>query len=165
MSIKARLRKVVGNRRRAQRRRAQRSARLFFTASSLGQESAAGSAPAHLTITGWTRDLSETGLALVVPDTSIEEHHLIEEGRALRVTLELPEGPVVIHATPIRHEKLDQEKGHLICVRVTEVSGGDRARFLEHLRRLRFPVKGHAPRVFMPEPAVPIRFSLKLSYF
>ncbi len=163
MSIRARLRKVVGNRRRSRRRREQRAARLVFTFSPPDPKPSAGGAPARLAIKGWTRDLSETGLALIVPDTSIGEHRLIEEGRTLRVMLELPQGPIVIHAAPVRHERLDQEKGHLICVRITQVNDRDRGRFLEHLRRLRFRIGGHAPRVFMPEPA-PIRFPLNLPY-
>ena len=49
---------------------------------------------------GETRDLSETGLSVSLPSNHIGEQYFNVVGCTLRVTLELPDGPVEIRATP-----------------------------------------------------------------
>src|SRR3982750_4587589 len=133
-SIITRLRGVVGNRRRAKRYRA----RLPFSVSLLGIKTAAESPiPRRLPqIEGYTRDLSETGLALVVPTIRIGDHYLTGAGRRLLVTLKHPTGPLALQVTPVRYEQLDEdhtERGYLIGVRIEEISDADRARFIAYL--------------------------------
>jgi hypothetical protein len=130
-SIAARLRKFIGDRRRAERRRLQ----LPF-ALSLVDERSAGSATQSHSIDGHTLDVSTTGLALIVPAIRIGDHYLAGEGRVLRIDLELPVGPIVMQATAVRYERLDEdetERGYLIGVNITAISDSDRARYHEYL--------------------------------
>jgi hypothetical protein len=134
-SIITRLRSVVGNRRRARRVRA----RLPFSVSLLDVKTVAESAvPRSLPqVEGHTRDLSETGLALVVPTIRIGDHYLTGTGRRLLVTLRHAQGPLAIHVTPVRYEQLDEdstERGYLIGVRIEEIDDTDRARFVAFLQ-------------------------------
>ena len=133
-SLITRLRGAMGDRRRARRYHV----RLRVSVSLLDVKLAAESAiPRRLPqVEGYTRDLSETGLALVVPTIRAGEHYLTGEGRRLLVTLEHPAGPLPLQVIPVRYEKLDEEKsetGYLIGVRITEVSEADRARFNAYL--------------------------------
>ena len=136
-SIIMRLRSVVGNRRRARRYRA----RLLFSISLLDVKAVAESAiPRRLPqIEGYTRDLSETGLALVVPTIRIGDHYLTGAGRRLLVIIQHPTGPLAFHAVPVRYEQLDEdsnERGYLIGVQIEEISDTDRARFIAYLETL-----------------------------
>ena len=132
-SIVARLREYVGNRRRATRHRL----RLPFSVS-LHDPTLAGErlqrAP-HLD--GVTRDMSVSGLALIVPAVRIGERYLTGPGITLRIVLEHPTGPLELLAAPVRYEQLDEtetEKGFLIGARITEMSAEDRARYEAHLK-------------------------------
>lgn len=136
-SIITRLRGAVGDRRRARRYRARIRASVSLLDVKLVAESAI---PRQLPqVEGYTRDLSETGLALVVPTIRIGEYYLTGDGRRLRITLDLPEGPLALHVIPVRYEKLDEDKaetGYLIGVRITEVSDADRTQFNAYLEKL-----------------------------
>jgi c-di-GMP-binding flagellar brake protein YcgR len=134
-SIIARLRSLAGNRRRARRYRV----RLPLEVSLLGVKSKAESAVARppAVIPGYTRDLSATGIALVVPTIRAGEHYLTGEGRRLLVTLHPPDGALAIEVSPVRYEQLDEsetETGYLIGVHITEMSDADRARFDAYLQ-------------------------------
>jgi hypothetical protein len=134
-SIITRLRSVVGNRRRAKRYQA----RLPLRISLLGVKQVAESAvPRSLPqVEGYTRDLSETGLALVVQTIRIGDHYLTGSGRRLLVTLLHPAGPLAIEVVPVRYEQLDEdntERGYLIGVRIEEINDADRARFIAYLQ-------------------------------
>ena len=153
-SIAARMRQFVGNRRTAPRRYAQHEARLEFSASLLGEKTGRRDDTLPATLNGYTRDISETGLALIVPDVQIEEHDLTGSNRALRVMLEFPGAPIVLEATPVRCQSLAPEgrekEGSLLCVRITQMSVRDRASFTKYLRKLHAPVRDFAPRVIIP---------------
>ena len=132
-SIVVRLREYVGNRRRATRHRL----RLPFSVS-LHDPTLAGErlqrAP-HLD--GVTRDMSVSGLALIVPAVRIGERYLTGPSIILRIVLEHPTGPLELLAAPVRYEQLDEtetEKGFLIGARITEMSAEDRARYEAHLK-------------------------------
>ncbi|MDQ2856866.1 MAG: PilZ domain-containing protein [Acidobacteriota bacterium] len=130
-SIAARLRRFVGDRRRAERCRLQ----LPFALSLLGDRPTGSATQTH-SIEGHTLDVSTTGLALIVPAIRIGDHYLAGEGRILRIDLELPVGPIVIHASAVRYERLDEdenEKGYLIGVNITAMSDSDRARYNEYV--------------------------------
>lgn len=81
---------------------------------------------------GYTRDISATGLALILPAIRINNIYLAGEDRTLEILVEDEGEPIVIYAAPVRYEKLDDEdkdKGYLVGVRVVEMSEGDRARY------------------------------------
>ncbi len=135
-SIAARLREVVGNRRRAQRYRV----RLACSVSLADPKSSAHDSRRAQKLDGYTRDLSATGIALVMPAIRIGGNYLSGEGRTLLVVLELPVGSVQILVTSVRYERLeedDTEQGYLIGTQIKEMSESDRARFTEYLRSLR----------------------------
>jgi hypothetical protein len=133
-SIAARLHRFIGNRRRAPRYKL----RLPLSISLLDVRSSANGARARSpALEGHTRDLSETGLAIILPAIRIGENYLMGEGRTLRVVLELPTAPVEMKVVPVRYERLDEseaEKGYLIGLSINEMSDQDRERFVEYLR-------------------------------
>jgi hypothetical protein len=128
-----RVRKFVGDRRRATRSQLKRNARLLFSVSPLNTEGVR-----MLPLEGFTRDVSETGLALIVNSLHIGDTYLMDESCELRIVLlDLPTGEVEIHAAPVRYEQLDENApggGHLIGVRITHMNDRHRARFVEYLR-------------------------------
>jgi hypothetical protein len=136
-SLVANLRRFVGNR----RREARYKARLPFSVSLAGSKPLVEGVrrrPPHLE--GFTRDLSATGLALIVPSILLGEHHLTGEGRALLIRLELPAGPIELQAVPARYERLDEhetDKGYLVGARITKMSEEMRARLDEYLHSLK----------------------------
>jgi hypothetical protein len=128
------LRRFVGERRRAPRH----GARLRVTVS-LAEQPHTSHAPRA--VAGHTRDLSATGLGLVLPAIRIGERYLTGEGRRITVALELPARAITLHAAPVRYERLDEEtageSGYLIGAQITEMDPEDRAHFDEYLRGLK----------------------------
>lgn len=129
----------VAEQRAAPRHRVWREIRLLFSLSMLDADASASERP--LTLLGHTRDVSATGLALVVPRTSINGRDLIRNGRALLIELELPSGAIRLQGVAVRYERLDEreedELGYLVGVRITEISAHARAELDEYLRTLR----------------------------
>ncbi|HEY0545098.1 MAG TPA: PilZ domain-containing protein [Pyrinomonadaceae bacterium] len=115
------------------------SPRLPFTLSMLDPASTGSGVRLALKLTGYTRNVSETGMALVVPAIRKGDHHLAARNRKLLIVLELPNGTIRLQATPIRYERLNHsfsENGYLIGVRILSMSDNDRLRFLKYLNRL-----------------------------
>jgi hypothetical protein len=143
-----------GETRRASRRAAQLDARLAFqlparepadasrAAAAAGTTNAAADAahaPRTLRLVGRTRNISETGLAFVVPTLRIGDEFARAIGSPLLVTLYLPSGRVEIQATPVSYEQLPpspSERGYLIGVRVTEMADDEWVRMVEYVRTL-----------------------------
>src|SRR5919202_1443036 len=130
----------VQNRRRSPRFKAQLKARLLFTVM-LSGEASAGSASGRLHLVGHTKDISEVGLALVVPIAEIDERYLKGETSKMQLELYLPTGVVKITARPVHYRPLDENlgdgvfsEGYLIGAEITKVS--DRALFTEYLSTL-----------------------------
>jgi c-di-GMP-binding flagellar brake protein YcgR len=127
-----RLRRFIGNRRKATRRLAQRKVRLVFSVTMAGGEGRTRSMP----VEGYTRDISESGLALIVPSLRVADTYLTESNCKLRIVLlNLPTGELEIEATPVRHQELGDGE-HLIGVRITRISDNDRARLVQFLSTL-----------------------------
>lgn len=85
-----------------------------------------------LMVAGYTQDISETGLGIVVPEGSLEEQTLI--GSTFHIVLGLDAGALDIEARAVRYEQT--EKGHLIGVQITNMNGRDRVLFLKYLYQL-----------------------------
>ena len=133
-SIAKTFRKSIANRRRAARRRAQRKARLMISVSlTAGGETT-------MPLEGYTRDISEDGLAIIVPSLRIGDKYLDSDDCTVRVVLlEVPAGSVEIQATPVRYQPLAEtgsETGHLLGLRITHMSDSDRSRYEMYLRTL-----------------------------
>lgn len=91
-------------------------------------------------LAGYTRDVSETGLGIVVPDIRINNFNVTRPDRALRIMLGLPGEPVEIHALPVRHIELEEDaesEGYLIGVQITRMSERDRSRYRAFLKTFR----------------------------
>ena len=93
-----------------------------------------------LKLAGYTRDVSATGLALVVPSIRIGGQYITGENRTLEITLKLPTGVIKVKATPVRYSPLEQDAadtGYFIGVQIVLMSNEDRARFDAYLETLR----------------------------
>lgn len=135
--IVGRLRDYLGNRRHAPRKQLRLPVTVSFHDVRANRE-----APrrARATLNGVTHDLSSTGLALILPAIRIGERYLTGADTTLRLALEHPTGPMQIIVSPVRYEQLDEsatDTGYLIGVKIKEMTDEDRARFIEHLSRLR----------------------------
>jgi hypothetical protein len=126
-------------RRRSPRFKAQLRARLLFTVVLSGETSAVGSGRLHLV--GHTKDISEIGIALVVPIAEIDESYLMGESSKLQIELFLPGGALKITARPVHYKLLDEHsgenvftEGYLIGAEITKVSDHDL--FIEYLSTL-----------------------------
>ena len=140
-SIASRLREIVGNRRRAPRYQARLEAGLALIFSPPharpGAEEEDGEA---LRLPGcYTRDVSATGLALIVPVIRIGGQYITGENRTLKITLKLPTDVIKLNATPVRYSPLEDnsgDTGYLIGVQIIWMSSEDRARFTAYLATL-----------------------------
>lgn len=135
-SIASRLRGLVGNRRRSPRFKAHVP---FSLQIARRQVKSTVMRPAP-TLSGHTRDLSATGLALLLPSILLGEQHLTGEGRTLLITLELPAGPIKMQAVPARYERQDEERPehrYLVCVHITQMSTADWSSFEKYLQELK----------------------------
>ncbi|HEX8709780.1 MAG TPA: PilZ domain-containing protein [Pyrinomonadaceae bacterium] len=135
--IANRFREFLGNRRRAARHVTHLEAGLVLSVSLSNTKTSAGEQP--LKLAGYTRDISETGLALIVPTVRIGGHHLANESRLLQIRLAIPSGPITIYATPVRYAPLEEEAadtGYLIGVHIKTMSEDDRARFNDYLKMI-----------------------------
>jgi PilZ domain len=86
-----------------------------------------------------TRDLSESGVGLVAGSIYLGYTCILDEGRALAVTIELPAGTVSMEATPAHYLRLDsggEEASYLIGLRITSMTDEHRALYLAQLEAL-----------------------------
>lgn len=129
-SITSRLRDFVGNRRRAPRHRVKLSAFVAVL-------DAAPCAPPAAGLAGYTRDLSDGGLALLLPSVRVGGRYLVGEGVKLRITLKLDGASARLYGTPVRYEQLDgapPDARYLVGVRLDDA--GDRAILADYLKSL-----------------------------
>lgn len=138
-SIVNRLRAHVGNRRSAPRYPIQLEAGLSLSVApgNAGSKMQAEGEP--LRLAGYTRDLSRTGLALILPSVHIGGQYLTNQNRVLEITLKLPSGFIQLHATPARYSPLEaggKDKGYLVGLQITQMDAPDRARYDAYLDKL-----------------------------
>lgn len=137
-NLLGRLRGAVSDRRRA----ARYDARLFFSVSILDEKAGQEGARPAQTLVGRTRNVSETGFALIVPSLSLGTGYLNDGNSTLRLALDLPSGKVEIHVVPVRSFQLtekDKESGYFIGAQITYMSDEARNRLTGFLRGLRSP--------------------------
>ena len=131
---------LMEERRGAVRHRAQRAARLQFFPAPSGVKPGGESSRPMPTLFGHTLDISEAGLALLVPCLRSGDRNFYGVEGTLQVTLSLSTGMVEVQATPVRYEWFDQNepaKGFIIGARVTGMSDEDRARYNGFLGAIR----------------------------
>jgi hypothetical protein len=87
-----------------------------------------------------------TDLSLIAPAIRIAGSYITDRKNGLRITLELPSGPLQMLAVSVRFEQLSGgilDRGYLIGARITKMADGDCARYREYLRNL-VPVEKRA---------------------
>lgn len=99
----------------------------------------AGGEATPIMLEGHTRDVSATGLALVVPSLILAGRDLTRADQAFLLELELPSGPLRFQVAAARHERLETEgeERYVLGVRITEMSQRDRARLTQFIREAR----------------------------
>jgi hypothetical protein len=104
-----------------------------------GETSTTRSGRLHLV--GHTKDISEIGLALVVPIAEIDENYLAGDIARMQIELYLPKGAIKITARPVHYKPLGESsgesvfsEGYLIGAEIMKVSDPDL--FIEYLGTL-----------------------------
>lgn len=113
-------------------------ARLLFVSSLADARLAKSSEQYSPTLICQMRDISLTGLALVVPLIRSGDANFYGLEGTLKITLGLPSGALTVEAVPARYEWLredDRGEGFLIGAHITSVSGDGRERFSDYLRQ------------------------------
>ena len=123
------------DRRQSPRLTATLQARLEFSVL-LREADTAESGVQHLrACAGYTVNISEHGLALVLHAQNIDEQYLLGEEGSMAIELDLPNGlSLEIQATPVRYEKLAE--GYLIGARISGMRERDREVYEEYLREI-----------------------------
>ena|SRR5215213_2976183 len=135
-SIAGRLREYMGNRRVAPRYVTHLEVGLALNVSLPGAKT---DGP-PLKLAGYTRDISASGLALIVPSIRVGGQYVTGENRRLRIMLKLPTGQIEILATPVRYSPLDDDgvdTGYLVGVQIVSMNDEDRARFDSYLDKMK----------------------------
>ena len=90
-------------------------------------------------MTGFTRDISDTGMAIVVASNPFGRRGPGTVGRKVRLMIDLPTGVVQIHATVVRCQPLGEkgkEKESLIGVQITEMNNYDWVNMVRYIHTL-----------------------------
>lgn len=83
---------------------------------------------------GYTRDVSASGLGLIVHTVRIDSYYIFVDGRPRKLVLRLPGGAVTMLVLPVRSERLgDSGAGYIIGAQITTIGEEDRRRYLEYL--------------------------------
>ena len=90
-------------------------------------------------MTGFTRDICDTGMAIIVASNPFSGRNPDIVGRKMRLMVDLPSGLVQVHATAVRCQQLGgkgKEKEFLIGVHITEMSNHDWVNMVRYIRTL-----------------------------
>src|SRR5437868_13545663 len=110
--------------------------RLPVHVSLLYFKSAAVSVPCSAPVSGYLRDISKTGLSLVVPSLRFGNRFLVSEHYPLGVRVELPNGAIYIQVSPVRYDKLNGGQGertYIIGGRIMRLHEADRKPLVDHI--------------------------------
>jgi hypothetical protein len=89
---------------------------------------------------GFLRDISKTGLSLVLPSVSFGDRFLTDGYCEMRIMVELPNGAVNIQAAPVRYDKFDEtqnEGAYLVGARILRMAEPDRKSLVHHIQQVR----------------------------
>ncbi len=84
-----------------------------------------------LMVAGYTHDISETGVGIIIPESSVDERRIV--GAKFHLVLELPGTSLDVEATVVRYQSLAPEKGCLTGAQFTNMGGRDRVLLLGYL--------------------------------
>ena len=90
----------------------------------------------YLILQGQLRDVSMTGLALIISYDDMQELTIFGEDSLLRLLLPLPVQAIELEAFPVRYQWLDESQNGevLIGAQITNMNGRDRILFMEFIR-------------------------------
>jgi PilZ domain len=92
-------------------------------------------------LAGYTRDVSETGLGMVLQEIRISSFNITRPGRTLRIMLGIPGAPVELHGVAAHYVQLEAdaetEGGYLVGVQITDMSERDRSRYQDFLQSMK----------------------------
>lgn len=128
-SIAGRLRQYVADRRFCPRF----DVRLAVTVSLFDLRAAT---PWSKPVAGHTRDVSETGLGLILPVIRVGDQYLVGQEQTLSIIIKLPEANARLYAAPARYERLEagqEGTGFFVGVRITGMDEKDRTLFMRYL--------------------------------
>jgi CheY-like chemotaxis protein len=131
-TLLARPQRPVGERRAAPRHPVRLEARVLIVATS-GEGGEAGEAMHALS--AYTYDLSESGVALLVPAEEMASLDSLGRTYLLRFVLGLPAGAVGLTVRPVRREWLGGRE-YLVGAEITDMAGRDRVLYMEYVRGL-----------------------------
>lgn len=140
--LASRLREYVVNRRSARRHRMSLPVSVALIAPKYvgKQETKNGKAEEHISsfVSGHTRDISESGLAIVVSKIHIEGRYLTDQDRLLLIKVELPSEEIIqFKATAKRHQPVEgeqNEKGFLIGAEIKDIDEENRTKLIAYLK-------------------------------
>lgn len=124
------------DRRRAPRFRAELASRTVVF---LKRTSAHRDEYPEISCSAYTRDISESGIALIISSKSIDESYLQGGHYTLQIFLNLPGASVHINALPVRYQVVregETERGYLIGARITSMDDTDSAHYALYLASL-----------------------------
>jgi len=124
----------INNERRASPRRI---VKIEFRVLLVARKTSAEGEEQVLPLIGYTRDISESGMALMVSAKSMSVLYNLGEAYTLQLVLQLPTGPIELEVTPARYQHINEGSAGsriLIGARISKISDEDQTRFLEYLR-------------------------------
>lgn len=89
-----------------------------------------------LPLMGYTRDISKSGIALLVSARSMNVLYNLGQSYTLQLVLTLPNGSVELEVAPVRYQHINEgEQGSriLIGAQITKMSADDRVKLDEYL--------------------------------
>jgi hypothetical protein len=119
-------------RRAAPRRAIKLEFRVLLVATKMGADGEEQTLP----LIGYTRDISESGLALLVSAKSMGVLYGLGQDYTLQLVLTIPRGPIELEVRPVRYKHINEGKAGsfiLIGAQITKISDQDRSRFVEYL--------------------------------
>lgn len=125
---------MVAERRAAPRYKVRLETRVLMIAE---RETGGGDADV-LPLSGYTRDISESGLAVIITSRDMDALSALGEDYTLRLVVTLPAGPVQLTVAPARYQRLGETEtaDFLVGAQITDMSGRDRVLFMEFIRGL-----------------------------
>jgi hypothetical protein len=89
---------------------------------------------------GYLRDISKTGLSVIVPPVHNGNRYPIGSRFTMRVIIEHPNGVINIKATPVRYDWLEEsqsERKHLIGARISQLTRSDRRALIQYIQQVK----------------------------
>ena len=89
-----------------------------------------------LPLIGYTRDISYSGMGLMVSAKSMSVLYNLGQSYTLQLVLTTPNGSIELEITPVRYQHIKEGAAPsriLIGAQITKISDEDRARFVEYV--------------------------------